>query len=128
MTEEVKIFDILRQINEKHERYEYDKKIAPAWQLLNWLSHDQYLMDYAQNINRLMFVSGMPDKMVYKYFFHAIPKKRRYIKWIKKDGVDKKRKKAIEEIAERRNMSIREAEYIYDLVDRINHNGHDIPF
>lgn len=128
MSSKPNIFNILKQINEKTTEYEYDKKIVSGYQLMNWLSHDQFLIDYVQEINKVIFISGMKDKTIYDYFFHVIPKRRRYIKWIKKEPKDKERIKEIEKISEINNVSMMEAEYIHDIVNRINNNGDDIPF
>lgn len=127
------IWDILKQVNEKTTKYKYDKKIVSGFHLMNWLSHDQFLMPYVQEINKIMFTSGIKDDMVYKYFFHTIPKRRRYIKYIKKDPEDTNRTTILEKITEERNVSMREASNIFDTIEKINHkrirsNNDDIPF
>lgn len=127
------VFDILKQVNEKTTKYEYNKKIVSGYHLMYWLSHDQYLMKWVQNINKILFTSGIKDDMVYSYFFYNIPKKNRYIKWIKRDPENKERNKKLEEISENRNVSINEAELILNTVENINNNHvrrrtDDVPF
>lgn len=127
------VFDILKQVNEKTTKYKYDKKIVTGRHLMYWLSHDQYLMPYVQEINKILFTSGIKDDMVYTYFFHRIPKKNRYIKWIKRDPENTERIKKLEKISEERNVSTREAELILSTIENINNNHvrrrtNDIPF
>jgi len=107
------LFDFLNQIYLKKEKYPYDKKAASAYMLSLWLSHDKYLIDSVNKINRLQFL--LPDDIIYKYYFDVIPKGRRYIKWTKKREEDKKTKKEIESIMEGTNLSRREAKMILAL-------------
>ena len=107
------LFDFLNQIYLKTEKYPYDKKIAGAYILSLWLSHDKYLIGLVDNINRLQFI--LPDDIIYKYYFDVIPKGRRYIKWTKKREDDKKTKKKIDSIMEGTNLSKREAKMILSM-------------
>lgn len=84
-----------------------------------WLSHDPSIIDIVHEMNKIQFTSGLPDDIIYKYYYYSVPKKNRFIKWTKKDKVDKKRKAMLEKISEKRNVSIREAEYILSLIERI---------
>jgi len=127
------VFDILKQVNEKTTKFKYDKKIVTGFHLMYWLSHDQYLMPWVQNINKIVFTSGIKDDIIYSYFFHTIPKKNRYIKWIKRDPENTDLIKKLEKISEERNVSTREAELILSTIENINNNHvrrrtSDIPF
>jgi Bacteriophage clamp loader A subunit len=107
------LFDFLNQIYLKVEKYPYDKKIAPAYMLSMWLSHDPYLISYVEKINRLQFI--LPDDIIYQYYMNVIPKGRRYIKWVKKTEEQKKIKEEIDKIMEGTNLSRREAKMILSM-------------
>ena len=76
----------------------YDKKLAPAYMLSLWLSHDKTLIDTVDKINEFQFL--LSDDLIYKYYFDKIPKGRRYIKWTKKEEVDKDDKKKLDKMKE----------------------------
>jgi hypothetical protein len=114
------LFDFLNQINYKKEKYNYDKKAAPAYMLSLWLSHDKYLINIVDKIVRLQFT--LPDDIIYNYYMSEIPKGRRFIKWIKKDPEDKKRKKKIEAIVEGTNLSKREAKMLLSFKENLSEN------
>jgi hypothetical protein len=107
------LFDFLNQIYLKTEKYPYDKRVASAYMLSLWLSHDKYLIHHVDKINRLQFL--LPDDIIYQYYFDVIPKGRRYIKWTKKREENKKMKKEIESVMEGTNLSKREAKMILAL-------------
>ena len=88
------------------EKFIYDKKVAPAYALSMWLSHDEDLLDIVNDINRFQFL--LPDEVIYKYYRDMVPKKKRNIKWIKKteDRFKEHVKKLQEKYPE---MSTREA-------------------
>lgn len=100
------LFSTIESINTK-KKIKYDKKQANAFILSLWLSHDKSLMKYVDKINSVMF--NLPDELVYKYFLKAIPKKKRYIKWIAKSKADKKKMEKIEELMLKYNISKKEA-------------------
>lgn len=104
------LFDFLNQIYLKTGKYAYDKKIASAYMLSLWLSHDKYLIRHVNKINRLQFI--LPDDIIYEYYMSVIPKGKRFIKWVKKTPEDKKMKKQIESIMEGTNLSKREAKMV----------------
>lgn len=116
----VSLFDILNQIWTKSTKYPYDKKIASAWVLTSWVAQDPELIKYAQIINRIQF--QMTDEQVYKYYFYSIPKKKRFIKWTRKDNMPLKYEKKIEEIMIELDASKREAMMIIKHKERIS-NG-----
>jgi len=86
---------------------EYDKKLASAFMLALWLSHEKDLSWYLDKINPVLYT--LPDELVFKYFMKTIPKKKRYIKWIKKGRVSKKKEKKIQELCDTYNISKKEA-------------------
>lgn len=101
-----KIFDYLNAINNKTPLI-YDKKIAPAYLLCLWLSHEKELLPYVNAINEHIF--RLNDESVYQYFYNKIPKKRRFIKWIKKEKLDEKENEMVKNLMEKYEMSEQEA-------------------
>ena len=71
----------------------YDKKVAPAYLISLWLSHDKDLIKIVNKINELHF--NISDELIYKYYYERIPKGRRFIQWVKKDEKDKKIKEKV---------------------------------
>lgn len=107
MMKEKTIFNYLNSIFYKKPEI-YDKKIAPAFLLSLWLSHDKSLIDIVNKINYLQF--GLSDDIIYTYYYHKVPKGKRFIRWTKKEPVDKKHKDKINSIREEFSLSKREAE------------------
>lgn len=114
------LFDFLNQIYTKTEKYHYDKKIAPAYMLSLWLSHDKHLINIVDKIVRLQFT--LPDDIIYNYYMSKIPKGRRFIKWVKKTPEDKKIKKKLESIMEGTFLSKREAKRVLAFGEKISEN------
>lgn len=112
----INIFDYLKQIYEKTTKIPYDKRIAPAFLITMWLSHEPDLINLTQNMNRRHW---MDDKDVYNYYFHTVPKVYRYIKWTKKNEKYLKEKQEIEEIMMEYNVSNKEATMIKQHKERI---------
>ncbi len=117
----VTIFDIMTQIFTKKVTHPYDKeaaKVASGWQLSRWFSHHRDLIDIVEKINKVQF--SLTNKMVYDYYFNAIPKQRkRYIKWTKKDQTTVQKEKEIEEYMVEFDLSKREAMMILKHKERI---------
>jgi len=105
-TGEVTIFTFLDNLFYKKDLI-YDKKVAPAYLLSLWLSHDSGLINIVNKINELHF--NISDDLIYKYYFHKIPRGKRYLKWIKKDEKDKKIKDKIDKFREEYQISKKEA-------------------
>lgn len=104
------LFDFIKQITSKTEKHEYDKKIAPAYMLSQWLSHDSNLIDKVNDINMFQFI--LPDEIVYQYYRSTIPKGKRFIKWVKKRK-EEKTKEIIKKIKEHHpNLSERECKMV----------------
>jgi len=100
------LFDILDSIFLKS-KIDYEKRIAPAYILSLWLSHDKELLPIVNKINMLQF--NLEDEMVFKYYYYMVPKGKRYIRWPKKTEKDKKEQKIIGNLQEEYGISKREA-------------------
>ena len=111
-------FDFCIQIADKKTKLPYDKKVAPAFLLLQWFSHDNYCIDIVQKINHLQFT--LKDDIIYRYLFSEIPKNMTIPKWIRKNS--EKQDKGIEEIKLKYDVSLREALMIKNHEERINAN------
>lgn len=114
------LFTFLNQIFYKSKGHKYDKKLAPAYLISMWLSHDPALINIVHKMNSLQFY--LPDDIIYEYYVNEVPKGKRFIKWTKKSPEDKKRKKKIEEIKEDYQVSKKEAMIILSHIERIK-NG-----
>ena len=103
------IFDYLNSIFYKKPDV-YDKKIAPAFLLSLWLSHDKSLINIVNKINHLQFY--LDDSIIYSYYYHKVPKGKRFIRWTKKESVDKKHKEKVNNLRDSYGISKREAETV----------------
>ena len=104
------LFTFLNQIYSKVRTHKYEKKLAPAYMLSMWLSHDPQLIKYVENINHLQFT--IPDEYIYEYYMNTVPKGRRYIKWVKKTPEEKQFMKNVLKIVEETDLSKREAKML----------------
>jgi len=116
INKEKTIFDYLNAIFYKKQEV-YEKKIAPAFLLSLWLSHDKDLISIVNKINSLQFY--LTDDIIYKYYWYKVPKGRRFIRWTKKDKVDKKHKDKIDNIRENYQISKREANGVLKILEKI---------
>lgn len=115
--EEVNLFTFLNQIQSKKRTVPYDKKIANAYMLTQWLSHDKDLVDRVSRIAKYQYL--LPDEVIYEYYMKSIPTGRRYIKWIKKRKEDEKTAKRIEKLQQLDpNLSKRECKMILSFLKR----------
>lgn len=99
-----KLFDTMNAIFYKKKGFQYDKKDTNAYGLSLWLSHDRDLCSTVNSINPYLFNTN--DDLIYKYYFLKVPKGKRYIKWIKKEDVEKL--KGLKEQAELLDCSVEE--------------------
>jgi len=113
----ITLFDFLNQIYMKKSTYKYDKKLASAYMLSLWLSHDKYLINIVHKICFLQF--SLPDKVIYDYYFDKIPKGRRYIKWTKKTPEEKQKLKDINVLQQQYNISKREAKMTLKFMEKL---------
>lgn len=110
------IFTFLNQIQNKQRTVPYDKKIANAYMITQWLSHDITLIEKCNNINQYQFL--LPDEIIYDYYMDVIPQGKRYIKWIKKRKIDDKMKKRINKLQEKYpELSVRECKMIISVLE-----------
>ena len=112
----INIFDYLRQICEKGTKQPYDKRLAPAFLITMWLSHEQDLVHLCQAMNIRHWIA---DKDVYNFYFHKVPKGRRFIRWTKKDETYLKEQEEIEELMVEYNVSNREATMLKQHKERL---------
>jgi hypothetical protein len=111
MAKDPTLFTFLNQIQNKRRTVPYDKKIANAYMLTQFLSHNNELIGKVNKINKYQFI--LPDEVVYEYYMNAIPQGKRYLKWIKKRKDDDKMKIRIEKLQENNpNLSKRECKMI----------------
>lgn len=115
--EDVNLFTFLKQIQSKRRTVPYDKKIANAWMLSQWLSHDKDLVERVSRIAKYQQI--LPDDVIYEYYMDSIPAGRRYIKWVKKRKQDDKIVKRIENLQQLYpNLSKRECKMILSFLTR----------
>lgn len=120
MTEKKKVehpnlFDFFNQLYFKKRTYPYDKKIANAYLMLMWLSHDQQLMPLVHKINRLQWY--IPDDIIYEYLMDTVPRGKRFVKWTKKTPASKKKDKKIQELMEETGLSKKEILKVWDRIE-----------
>lgn len=112
---EINLFTFIDQIQNKRRTEEYDNKVASAYMLSLWLSHDKELLKRINEINKYQFL--LPDKVIYDYYMSEIPAGKRYLKWTKKRKEDDKLKKRIENLKENvPNISTRECKMIINFL------------
>lgn len=115
--EEINLFTFLNQIQSKRRTVPYDKKIANAYMLTQWLSHDKDLVERVSKIAKYQYL--LPDEVIYEYYMGSIPAGRRYIKWVKKRKEDDKTAKRIEKLQQLDpKLSTRECKMIIDSLKR----------
>jgi hypothetical protein len=86
MDEKQTIFDFLNSINEK-KRIEINKKDFSGYMVSLWLSHASDCIEVVNRINPFIF--NMPSEAIYEYYFDKISKKKRFIKFTKKEKNEK---------------------------------------
>lgn len=99
------IFDYLNSIYLKKE-LTYDKKVAPSYLLTMWLSHDPSLLPLTGVANEFQFL--LPDNLIYQYYYYKVPQGKRYIRWVKKDTLDKAKKDNLEKVRKESLLSKQE--------------------
>jgi hypothetical protein len=106
MKDKLNLFDVLNSIFYKKD-IKYDKKVASAYRMILWTSHDPELLVLSNKINKRLFTHS--DKGVYEILYSKVPKGSRYIKWIKKQEIPEEKLPEIEELMKKYEMSEREA-------------------
>lgn len=78
------LFEALNCINVKT-KPTFDVSKISGYLLSLWLAQDRSLISYTQKINPYIF--QLSNETVFWYYFKTIPKKKRFIKWTKKNEV-----------------------------------------
>jgi len=109
------IFECINAVNDKIPTYKYDKKIAPAYMLMLWMSLNDGILPYIDKLNERLF--EMPDKLVFSAMYKGIPKAKRFARWPakseKEKGLTEKKKKAIKELMDEHGFSEFEAKTLF---------------
>ena len=122
MNKDITIFHYLNAINYKTE-IEYDKKIAPAFMLSMWLSHDPNILYIVNKINEIQF--SLADNLVFEYYMTKIPRAKRFLKWTKKD-IDKKADKKLKEMYKDLNEKFQISKSEFEKYKKLILKGHMI--
>lgn len=109
MEKDPTLFTFLGQIQSKIRKYPYNKKLAPSYMLLMWLSHVNNFLPIIEKINTF----NMKDELIYEYLMDNIPKGNKFVKWIKKEKSTKKKESVL---IEKYDISKKEAE-IYNIFE-----------
>ena len=111
------LFTFLNQIQTKDKKFPYDKKIANAYMLSQFLSMDKNLINKVNDINKYQYM--LKDEVIYNYYMDVISKGKRYLKFVKKTKEHDKIKKQIEQIKEENpDMSIRECRMALQMINK----------
>lgn len=100
------LFGTLNSINNKTP-IEYSKKEASAYIVSLWLAQDRGLIGLVNNVNEVLF--GLPDELVYKFYYNAVPKRKRFIRWTKKSNEYKELEAKAKQLQDEYGISKREA-------------------
>ncbi len=110
------IFDHLNNLFYKN-GLPFDKKICKMYLISLWLSHDERLLPILQKINPFHF--SIDDEIIYQYYYEKIPKGKRFIRWVKKEGSDTKD----DDIRQELNLSKMEYLRYKQLIEKSNNKG-----
>lgn len=97
------IFDFLNSINDK-KRIDINKKDFSNYMVTLWLSHAEECINVINDINKHIF--NIPEEAMYEYLYDKIPKKKRFIKFTKKNKVEEL--KELSEFGAKQNLSNKE--------------------
>lgn len=106
------IFNFLDSINEK-KRLNINEKDFSNYMVSLWLSHAGDVIEFVNDMNPYIF--SIPKEALYEYYFSIIPKKKRFIKFTKKD-VPKTQSLEMKKLKEKMNLSDREVMLYKDLL------------
>lgn len=110
MEEKQTIFDFLNSINDK-KKIEINKKDFSGYMVSLWLSHSPDCIDVVNKVNPFIF--NTPDVALYEYYFDKISKKKRFIKFTKKEK-DEKESANKEVLKTKYNLSKKETKLFKD--------------
>ena len=109
MDEKQTIFDFLNSINEKKKIQINEKDFSPYMVSL-WLSHSSDCISIVNEFNPYLF--NMSPKSAYEFFYDKIPKKKRFIKFTKKEKSDESKNLLL--LREKKNLSKKETKFFKD--------------
>ena len=101
------IFDFLNSINEK-KRVEINKKDFSPYMVSLWLSHSEDCIGVVNRLNPFIF--NTPYNSVYEYYFDKISKKKRFIKFTKKNK-EESEVKELKSFKDEHNLSVKELKH-----------------
>lgn len=114
------IFDFINALLLK-KKVEYDQKIAPAYLVSLWLSHEKKFLDIVNAINPYMF--SLKDDIIWKYYMEKVPKGKTFIKWVKKDEKQEGEENSLKN--KHPFLSAKEIRYILQFVRKEENEGKD---
>jgi hypothetical protein len=121
---EITLFTFINQIQSKRRTVPYDRKIAPAFLLLLFLSMNKKYIHKINLINKVQFV--LSDEAVYEYLMREIPElpyNDRYARFINKRKEDSKIKDRLEKIQKLYpEMSTKECKMLLSFLTRRRSN------
>ena len=109
MAEKMSPFDIASHINEKKGVLDVDEVGYDTYVINRALSNVVDTVLFANEMNRCW---GIPKQWQFDFYYHGIPKKKRYGKWHKNQDD----KKSLEMIQEYYGCSLRKAKDMLDLL------------
>jgi len=116
MAQETTMFDILKDINyaksmQLHKSPNFEKAYD-SFMINRYLSMDCETVVEANFMN----VMGIPKHAQYLFLSQTIEKKNRYLKYIKKDKVDKKKNELVKHIMDLYSINRIEAIKVHDII------------
>ena len=99
----------------------FNKTTCNPYMLSMYLAHERDLINMVQEMNKIQF--SLPtgsERIVYEYYLDRVPKRRRFIKWTKKDKASKERDKQLDKVMEEFEVSKLEADRILKVIDAIS--------
>ena len=115
--QELSIFDVLKDINftktnQLHKHPEFEKSYD-SFMINRYLSMDCETVIQANFMNRKHII---PNNVQYLFLIQMIEKKNRFLKYIKKDAVDKKKVELVKNIMQLYEISRIEALKVFDII------------
>ena len=111
-------FTFINQICFKSRKEPYNKSKGSAFVTSMHFSHDRELIDIVNKINGLQY--HLKDDIIYEYYWYAVPRGKRFIKWVKKTPVKKKYEDEVEKLVIEEHLSKREAKLTLRFKEKLN--------
>lgn len=99
------LFQAINCINYKS-KPDFDISKVNGYMLSLWLAQEHELIGYVNELNPYIF--DLDNEAVFWYYYKKVPKKKRFIKWTKKE--DKKNSEEVDKLCDLYNISPREAQ------------------